>query len=250
MNAGDVILLAAVGAVVSATVYVQYKPAARVALRWARAIAPHFARSVPTAQVTSVVALILSGTSGIVLAGVMILAAGTPLLGLFGEHLTPELLLLGVGLGVAEAALSLLLASSAMAATIPLRFAQLGREAGFELAIVGRGGWIRSYSHALNLLPIPLALTVILLPLAAEEMLFRGMALTFLRPTGPLVAILGSTMLFIAVQFTGMPSWFSALPAACGAIVVGLVHGYLFWSVPTLVPLLIAHLVYFLFVAL
>ena len=81
-------------------------------------------------------------------------------------------------------------------------------------------------------------------------MLFRGMALTFLRPNGPIVAIVGSTFLFIAVQFTGMPSWFSALPAACGAVVVGLVHGYLFWSVPTILPLLVAHLVYFLFVAL
>lgn len=249
MSPGDAIFLAA-AAVIVATVYIQYKPGARLALRAARAIAPRFARSVPTAQVTSVVALIISGSSGIALAIVMILAAGTPLIGLFGEHLQPGLLLLGVGLGIAEAALSLLLASSAMAATIPVRFAQLGREAQFELAIVGRGGWIRSYSHALNLLPIPFALAVVMLPLAAEEMLFRGMALTFLRSSGPLVAILGSTVLFIAVQFTGMPSWFSALPAACGAIVVGLAHGYLFWSVPTLFPLLIAHLVYFLFVAL
>src|SRR5207248_4696537 len=77
---------------------------------------------------------------------------------------TCALPILGIGLGVAEAAVSLLLASSAIAATIPLRFAQLGRDATFELSIVGRGGWIRSYSHALDLLPIPAALAVILLP--------------------------------------------------------------------------------------
>src|SRR5438874_2148035 len=68
MNTPELTWLTAAAAVMFATVYVQYKPGARLALRFARALAPRFAHSVPTAQVTSVLALIFSGSSGLILA--------------------------------------------------------------------------------------------------------------------------------------------------------------------------------------
>jgi len=97
--------------------------------------------------------------------------------------------------------------------------------------------------------PWPVPAVAIALPLMAEEFLFRGLAVTLLRPQGGVAAVVLTTAIFMVAQIAGMPSWFSSVPAIGGALVVGLVHAYLFWAVPTLVPLLLAHLTFFLFIA-
>ncbi|MBE3568449.1 MAG: hypothetical protein IMW90_22260 [Thermogemmatispora sp.] len=42
-----------------------------------------------------------------------------------------------------------------------------------------------------------------------------------------------------------MPSWFSALPAMCGALVIGPINAWLLMTVPNILPLVLAHLTFF-----
>ncbi|WP_287270157.1 hypothetical protein, partial [Thermogemmatispora sp.] len=66
-----------------------------------------------------------------------------------------------------------------------------------------------------------------------------------LAPEGFPLALVTSTLLFVAVQAQGMPSWFSALPAMCGALVIGPINAWLLMTVPNILPLVLAHLTFF-----
>jgi hypothetical protein len=55
-----------------------------------------------------------------------------------------------------------------------------------------------------------------------------------------------SVALFTAAQVFRMPSWRSAMFPALGARTLGVVDGLLFLAVPTILPLIVAHIVFFL----
>jgi CAAX prenyl protease-like protein len=239
-------------AVLAIVIGVQYRPAAAVTLQFARRLAPTLPLTAhhSTAAVVSLLSVGGSGLSGIALYVAASVALGrSPLQAALGPAQALPLLPLGVLLGLAEAALALLLATALLQLTLPFRLARVGREAFLDLLVMGRAGWIRAYLLVLRMLPLPLAIGVILLPLAAEELLFRALAVGLLRPLGLLAAISISLLPFLAVQRVGMASWFTSLPAMVGAVVVGLVHGYLYWYIPSVAPLLVAHISFFLFVA-
>ncbi|GAA2786896.1 CPBP family glutamic-type intramembrane protease [Crossiella cryophila] len=112
---------------------------------------------------------------------------------------------------------------------------------------VGRGGWLRHHFATLQVLPLPAAVCVVSLQVGCEEVVFRGILLNTFRPAGPVVAILASTVLFVGMQVFFMSSWRAAMFPVVGALVMGVVHGLLAWQVPELLPLVVAHLVFFLF---
>jgi hypothetical protein len=67
-----------------------------------------------------------------------------------------------------------------------------------------------------------------------------------LRPAGVVIAIGASVVSFVAVQALHMPSIGSALFPIVGGLVVGSVHSLIYWLVPDVVPLAIAHATFFL----
>lgn len=239
-------------AVIGVAAYVQYGPAVTVSEWLARRIAPRLPQAAhhPLDHVRSIVNLPLFGLAGVLTYGLVTAAAGlSPLrpLGLGGT--TPALVALGVALGLVEAATAFLFASTGIMLWSTVRFARLGPAAAIELQTVGRSGWIRVFEHVLRMLPPPLAFALVVLPITAEELLFRALGVTLLRPAGPVVAIVVTTLIFTTAQRAGMPSWLTAMPAICSAVLLGVAHAYLYWAVPSVVPLIIAHLVFFLFVA-
>ena len=236
---------------IGATAFLLYGPVAQSAEVLARRIAPRLPQAAvyPIDHVRSLVALPAFGILGLTIYVVSCALVGVSPLAAVGDT-TLGLLLLGALLGIAEAALALILASTMIVAIAPFRLRGMPPDAiNTEMRIVGRSGWIRLYDHVLQMRPWPVPTVAIALPLMAEEFLFRGLAVTLLRPEGAVAAVALTTAIFMAAQIAGMPSWFSSVPAICGALVVGLVHAYLFWAVPTLTPLLLAHLTFFLFIA-
>jgi membrane protease YdiL (CAAX protease family) len=239
-------------AVVAVAAYLQYGPAVTVSEWFARRVAPRLPQAAdhPLDHVRSVVNLVFFGAAGLLVYSVLTLAAGlSPLQPLGLAATTPALLLLGAGLGLVEAATAFLFASTGIAVWATVRYAQNGAEAALELQTVGRSGWIRVFDHVLRMLPPPLALGLVVLPITAEELLFRALGVSLLRPAGPVVAIAATTLIFTAAQRAGMPSWLTAMPAMCSGILLGVTHAYLYWLVPSIAPLIVAHLVFFLFVA-
>ncbi|MEU1158667.1 CPBP family glutamic-type intramembrane protease [Streptomyces sp. NPDC005918] len=110
-----------------------------------------------------------------------------------------------------------------------------------------RGGWIRHHLTALKVLPLWAALGLTGVQVASEELVFRGIALTWLRDAGPAVALTTSIVLFVVMQAFFMSSWRGAMFPVVGGVVMGVVHGLVFWAVPDVVPLVVAHVVFFVF---
>jgi membrane protease YdiL (CAAX protease family) len=159
------------------------------------------------------------------------------------------LVLLGVLLGIGEAGLA---TQMAMLAT---RFADLARPDDSPATVEGwlsaaRGGWIRYYLRTAASAPIWILVLATVLYVSGEEIVFRGIVLTQLSPTGAPQAVLLSTALFAVVQTFYTPGWTTALFPVTGAIVVGIVHGTLFTITPDILPLAVAHATMFLFTVL
>lgn len=76
------------------------------------------------------------------------------------------------------------------------------------------------------------------------------MFLELFRPSGFAIAFTASLVLFVAMQVFFMASWRAAMFPVVGALVMGVVHGLLAWRVPHLLPLVVAHIVFFLFAVL
>ncbi|MFE0100721.1 type II CAAX prenyl endopeptidase Rce1 family protein [Streptomyces sp. NPDC059009] len=113
-----------------------------------------------------------------------------------------------------------------------------------------RGGWIRHHLTALKVLPLWAALGLTGVQVASEELVFRGVAITWLRDAGPVVALTTSIVLFIVMQAFFMSSWQGAMFPVVGGVVMGIVHGLVFWAVPDVAPLVVAHVVFFVFAVL
>jgi membrane protease YdiL (CAAX protease family) len=155
----------------------------------------------------------------------------------------PDLLALGALLGVGEASLASFLGYVGVRA---IQASQGSSGSSREWLMMGRGGWMRFYLRTAEIAPWPLLILVTASYVTAEEVFFRGILVTFLSPHGAVLAVVGSTALFLAVQVFHMPSWRAALLPAAGGLVVGVVHGVLFLLVPDLTPLVVAHFALFL----
>lgn len=111
---------------------------------------------------------------------------------------------------------------------------------------IARGGWMRHHLHNVEILPFGLALVIILMQISSEEIVFRGIMLNFFMDAGKVGAILISTLLFVAMQVFHMSSRASAMFPVLGALVLGVVNGILYVHTPMLLPLIIAHLAFFI----
>jgi membrane protease YdiL (CAAX protease family) len=110
---------------------------------------------------------------------------------------------------------------------------------------MARSGWIRHHFHTLEVLPIPLALSVTLGQVCAEEIMFRGVLINYFLPYGEATALIISTLLFMVMQVFHMPNRTCSVFPMIGALVMGGVGGYLYVKTHTLYPLIIAHITFF-----
>ena len=163
-------------------------------------------------------------------------------LGLFEAD--PLLLLYGVVLGIGSMAVSSLLCRVAIAVVGQLAPGKAPGDLKNWLAMA-RAGWLRHHLKTLEIVPLPLAFLLISVQIAAEEIVFRGVLINFYLPFGPAVALAASVTFFTIMQAFHMPSLQSAMFPVIGALVMGLVHGLLYLAVPVLLPLIVAHIVFF-----
>ncbi len=197
------------------------------------------------ADLDGVVRLLLSGA--LQLAFLTALVAALPLTAadLLPRHWDVRLVLLGIPLGVAEAGLA------TYAGFLGSRVAQLVRPGGATPAgvegwlSVARGGWIRYYLRTAAVAPRWLLILATTLYVAGEELIFRGVVLTT-SGLAPALAVAMSVVLFAAAQVFYTPGWRTALFPILGAVVLGVVHGILFVTVPDVTPLIVAHATMFL----
>ena len=153
------------------------------------------------------------------------------------------LILMAVLLGAAEMAGSGWLAQ--LVVNISIATSPRGGSTDAWLA-AGKGGWIREYRKAIEHLPLGFALGVIVLYVGVEELIFREVLLRAFRPHGDAIAVVASTFFFAAVQAFSTSSWRNAMFPIVGASVVGIVHALLWLAIPNVLPLIVAHVSFFL----
>lgn len=116
-----------------------------------------------------------------------------------------------------------------------------------EWYAISGAGWIRHHKHTIKTFPVAIALLIITLQIGSEETIFRSILIQIFEPYGIWNAFTISTILFIAMQIFHMPNLISAMFPIIGATVMGTVHGLLYIHHPSITPLIISHLTFFMF---
>lgn len=217
----------------------------RVVARWGPLVRPMVRllrrdRSHPAREVDAVGKLASAALAQAAFAAAMLVALGANVPGLFGVP-GPVMILLGIGLGIAE------LGISSLVCTLALRLA-LGSSGGRreDWLSPGRGGWMGQFLSSARAAPPWLFGLCILMYVTGEEIVFRAIVIEAFRPAGVVVALGASLISYVGVQALHMPSARAALFPVVGGLVVGSVHGIIFWFVPSVVPLALAHATFFL----
>ncbi len=159
--------------------------------------------------------------------------------------LQPAVLLLAVPLALAELALAALLCTVLVDVNIAATRRE-SRQAAQRWSTAGCGGWMAQFAAVRRICPWWVSTVIVASYVAGEELVFRGVLGTLLRTDGLPLTLAVSTLLFVGAQVPGMPGWHAAAFPAIGAIVVGLIHGWLFWQTADLSPLIVAHLIFML----
>lgn len=212
----------------------------------ARAIVPHLGltRNAAPVDIERAVRLGLATVSqGLVLV-LLAVVLGLPLGSYFPARASLLLVPYGVAVGIGELALSSVLAG--IAVQLLMATGSGPRESGIQSYLsMGRGGWIAEYRKAVELLPTAVATVVIVGYVTGEELMFRVVVLSCFIGWGTAAALVASTAIFAAVQTFGMASRRAALFPILGAGLIGVVNGALLLATHAIVPLVVAHLVFF-----
>lgn len=112
---------------------------------------------------------------------------------------------------------------------------------------IGRGGWIKHHLQSMEILPIYLSLLVLTMQVGSEEVIFRGILLSYFMPFGKIIAFFTALSLFVGMQAFLMNRWQGAIFPMIGAAVMGFIHSILYIQSPVIWPLIVAHVTFFLF---
>lgn len=154
--------------------------------------------------------------------------------------------LYGVLIGIGSAGISILLCTVGM--KVLEMFSKNNTPSTLDgWMTVANAGWIRHHKHTLKILPIYLALIIITLQIGSEEVIFRVALTHIFMPYGIKVAFILSTILFVYMQIFHMPSMASAMFPVLGATVMGVSHELIYLNDPSIIPLIISHLIFFVF---
>jgi hypothetical protein len=121
-----------------------------------------------------------------------------------------------------------------------------GRREIADWRALAKAGWLRSYSAAFRRLPAALAGSLLVGYVTGEEAVFRGVAIAEYGRFGEYTTVALSTVMFTVVQVFRMPNWRSASFPVVGGAVVGLVHALLYMHGTSLLPLIVAHVAFFM----
>ncbi len=113
---------------------------------------------------------------------------------------------------------------------------------------IAKSGWISHHFQCIKVFPAFIFLPVIFLQLSCEEFIFRGFLINYFLEFGRYASVLISTELFAFIQIFSMPSIISAVFPIIGAVVMALFHSYLFLKTNQIIPLMISHFCFFIFV--
>lgn len=152
----------------------------------------------------------------------------------------------GALIGIGSVGLSILLCSVGMKLLEIIAKDKVPKTIDGWMAIAN-AGWIRHHKHTLKVLPVYIALIIITLQIGSEEVIFRVVLNHIFMPYGVKIAFVISTVLFIFMQILHMPSMASAMFPVLGAAVMGIIHGLIYIHNPSIVPLIISHLTFFIF---
>jgi membrane protease YdiL (CAAX protease family) len=222
-------------------------------------------------EIAGVLELVAAAASHVVAVTALLLISGVRFADI-GLGSTPwQLVVLGALLGVAEVALSSMFCRLAISGALTRIGGRTRRPASAAPALaragakatsrpdvaqaspttmeswlaLGRGGWIRHHLRTMEVIPLPLAVLISAVQVGSEEIVFRGIIVNVMRDAGPVVALTVSILLFVSMQVFFMSNWRGAMFPVVGAIVMGVVNGLLYWQNPVLLPLIIAHVLFF-----
>lgn len=199
----------------------------------------------PVRDISAVVNLPVAALAQFLFSLVLIAITGVSVGPLLIGEFQPILMLYGILLGIGEMALATFLCLVAI--QIAMKVAPAGSAPQNQnWSVIARGGWMRYHMKTLEVAPMPLATLSILLYVGVEEMIFRPILITYFLPQGAGVALICSVFFYVLVQVFHMPDWRAAMFPIIGALVIGIFHGLLFLAVPSLLPLVIAHFVFFI----
>jgi hypothetical protein len=159
----------------------------------------------------------------------------------------PQLLVYGAILGAGEMLLSSFL--GLLVIKVSAAFPKAGNPL-VHWRVAMNSGWMRLFQTTVKLLPLPAAIAMVVLYVGVEELIIRGIVVNALLPLGEVAAIVLSTAIFAGYQVFNLPSWRVALFPVLGALVIGPVHAILYVRIPDIWPLVVAHVTYFIIVAL
>jgi Type II CAAX prenyl endopeptidase Rce1-like len=208
-----------------------------------------FAALYSTDEIDKAIRLSVAATLQVVFCVMLLYLSGVRLDALLPTAVRPVRIVYGILLGIGEAAMGSLLGELAMRTAMKVAPGSVPSLARDWLAML-KGGWMSLFIKTAESAPLGLVVSLALLYVAGEEIVFRGVLLNCFLPLGRGVAFLTSLVLFVTVQVFYMPSWEGALFPVVGALLIGTVHGLLYLAVPDLLPLIVAHLVFLLTVLL
>lgn len=197
-------------------------------------------------EIDSIVKLILAGISQALLCCGLVLGFRIQSRQLFVNHVPPALFIGAVLLAAGEAGLSSQLCYVGIRAAMLVAPSRVPNRTE-EWLTIAKAGWLRQFLRTVEIVPVPLVVLITSLYIGVEEIIFRGLLITYARPLGITWALGASTMLFVLPQLFPMTSWKSAMFPVIGAVVIGFVHGALFLAVPDIRPLIISHFLAFAF---
>jgi len=197
----------------------------------------------------SITSLTLLGIFQLVFCYMLSLITGFNLMELLPSDLPSIYLIYGILLGIGEMALA-----SFIVHIIIFTAARTDRAeeiSAFRYWMTqSKGGWLRQFDDCIKILPLPALILIVSLYIIVEEIIFRGILIKFFEASGSGIALGVSVFFFVLIQVFHTTSWRNALFPVIGALVVGILHGILFLSVPVILPLIIAHLFFFFLILL
>ena len=111
---------------------------------------------------------------------------------------------------------------------------------------ISRGGWMRHHVNKMQVLPWFLSALIVTLQIGAEETIFRGILITHFMYAGLFVATVLPALLFIVMQAFQTPNLMVAMFPMVGALVSSVIFSYLYIETGELLPLIVAHLTFFM----
>jgi membrane protease YdiL (CAAX protease family) len=203
-----------------------------------------FKRNYPLLKVTSVIELIFFIFTQFFFALILLRATDTSFEGLGILSIKPIYLLYGILLGIGVSGVSAFLSQQII---FMLENNKISLHSSSTFSLRSR---MKQHHAAKDLLPIYFWNILLLIQFSSEEFIFRGAFFHLFLNNGPIVAIVFSTFLFAVSEIFFIPPNITTLFPMVGTIVMGLTHAYLFSQVPDIFPLIVSHLVYFIFIIL